>query len=477
VVRSRVTDKNGKFVENLLGPGPYEIAIAAQGYHSIIVPERIVATQPNPVIPVPVVLEPEKVVEVTPSPTPTGSPQPVARTSPSPKPPLGPGPELINTTDARRNGAFSNDQVEALPLGGTTLTRSFDELALLLPGVAPPPETQGSVAGPGVGPGVGSAGQFAVNGMRSRSNNFTVDGSDNNDEDIGVRRQGFFALVPQPIESIKEFQITTRLAPAQYGRNVGAQVNAISKSGGNEYHGAIYGFFNSSQLNAANFFDNTSGNTTIPLQGRVVGADGVTLGAGRNVFIDGKQVFVTNGAGKEDSFTLGQGGLVFGGPLVPNEPTKPGRSLFFFISAEGHLLNASKEESFAVPTVAQRGLFNSGATGLIDSDGNPVFPTRVMGDAIFSLFPFPNNPTGIYGENTFTQVLPNSAQSKILSGKVDGNFKAFGKPQDFVARYNFTNDWRDVPVTGGAIFSRLRPRVRTQNFSTFLNTPQLTNTI
>src|SRR2546430_8954920 len=124
------------------------------------------------------------------------------------------------------------DQVEALPLGGTTLTRSFDELALLLPGVAPPPETQGGVSGPGVGPGVGSAGQFAVNGMRSRANNFTVDGSDNNDEDIGVRRQGFVALIPQPIESIKEFQIITLLAPAQYGRNVGSQVNAISKSGG-----------------------------------------------------------------------------------------------------------------------------------------------------------------------------------------------------------------------------------------------------
>src|SRR5256886_17260525 len=146
------------------------------------------------------------------------------------------------------------DQVEALPLGGTTLTRSFDELALLLPGVAPPPETQGGVSGPGVGPGVGSAGQFAVNGMRSRANNFTVDGSDNNDEDIGVRRQGFVALIPQPIESIKEFQVITLLAPAQYGRNVGSQVNAVSKSGGNETHGTAYTFFNSSQLNARNFF-------------------------------------------------------------------------------------------------------------------------------------------------------------------------------------------------------------------------------
>jgi len=483
VQRSRASDKDGKYVENLLGPGEYEITISAPGYKSRTLRETVYATQPNQVIPLPVTLEPETVAEATPAPTPTGSPQPIATASPSPRgkaPIVEPLNAEINTTDARRKGAFTQDQVQALPLGGTTLTRSFDELALLIPGVAPPPETQGSVAGPGVGPGVGSAGQFAVNGMRSRSNNFTVDGSDNNDEDIGVRRQGFFALVPQPIESIKEFQITTLLAPAQYGRNVGAQVNAISKSGGNEYHGAIYGFFNSSQLNAANFFDNTSGNTTVPLQGRVLNADG-TLGALRNVFIDGKQKFVTNGAGKQDSFTLGQGGLVFGGPLVPSDPARPAHNLFFFISAEGHLLNASKEESFAVPTVAQRGIFNSGATGLCAianctaAGAVPVFPTRIMGDTIFSLFPFPNNPTGIYGENTLTQVLPYSAQSKIASGKVNGNFKALGKVQEFVARYNFTQDWRDVPSTGGAIFSSLRPRVRTQNFSTYLNTPQLTN--
>jgi hypothetical protein len=80
-------------------------------------------------------------------------------------------------------------------------------------------------------------GNFSVNGLRSRANNFTVDGSDNNDEDIGVRRQGFVALVPQPIESVQEYQVITLLAPAQFGRNVGGQINAVSKSGGNETHG------------------------------------------------------------------------------------------------------------------------------------------------------------------------------------------------------------------------------------------------
>ena len=167
---------------------------------------------------------------------------------------------------ARRDASFKTEQLERLPLGGTTITRSFDELALLAPGVAPPPQTIGDVAGPGVGPGVGSSGQFAVNGLRSRANNFTVDGSDNNDEDIGVRRQGFVALIPQPIESVQEFQIITLLAPAQFGRNIGGQVNAVSKAGGKDTHGSLYGFFNANRLNARNFFDTTNGSHTSQLK-------------------------------------------------------------------------------------------------------------------------------------------------------------------------------------------------------------------
>ncbi len=68
---------------------------------------------------------------------------------------------------------------------------------------------------------VEAAGQFAVNGLRSRDNNFTIDGSDNNDEDVGVRRQGFIALNPQPIVSIAEFQVFAALADPRFGRNIG----------------------------------------------------------------------------------------------------------------------------------------------------------------------------------------------------------------------------------------------------------------
>jgi hypothetical protein len=88
---------------------------------------------------------------------------------------------------------------------------------------------------------------------------------------------------------------------------------------------------------------------------------------------------------------------------------------------------------------------------------------------VFSLYPFPNNPNGIFGANTLTQALPAGGRGINLSGKVDGNFLIGRRTQSITSRYNFTDDWRDIPVVGGAIFSTIRPNIRTQNFSNFLN--------
>lgn len=477
------TDTDGRFYQPLLQPGTYTIRASAPGFKTAEVDRRLLATQNNRVIPVPITLQPDTAPTTTtttttdPSPTtttttttPTTTTTTTTTTAPATAATERADEEAsleatINQTDARRGGAFTELEVSTLPLGATTLVRSFDELALLLPGVYLPPPTGGVIAGPGVGPGVGSAGQFAVNGLRSRSNNFTVDGSDNNDEDIGVRRQGFLSLIPQPVESIREYQVITLLAPAQFGRNIGAQVNAISKSGTSGTHGSIFGFFNSSQLNAPNAFDTQRANSNT----------GLTVGNQRVVNSGtGAQLRSLFQAGGEDSLTLFQGGLTIGGPL------KPGK-MFYFVSAEGQILNSAREASFAVPTIPQRGLFNSGATGLTftpfaDTSGvfpigspNFFFPTSTQGDAIFSLFPFPNNPTGVYGANTFTHVLPASGQGKVISGKFDANGKFRERTQAFTARFNLTDDYRDIPFTGGALFSALRPRVRTQNFSTFWN--------
>jgi hypothetical protein len=218
---------------------------------------------------------------------------------------------LINIVDVMRSANFGERQIGSLPLGAAGYMRSFDELALLTPGVAPPPYTPGA-RGPGVGFGIGTAGQFSVNGMRARSNNFSVDGSDNNDADVGVRRQGFVALVPQSIESVNGLSVVTLLWDAELGRNAGGQINAVSKYGANQFHGQAYGFFNDSRLNARNFFDYTGGV-----------------------------------AGGKDPFTRTQVGGVIGGPFIKDRT-------HFFASFERVKVNASIEQHFATPTDSER---------------------------------------------------------------------------------------------------------------------------
>jgi hypothetical protein len=362
--------------------------------------------------------------------TPTRSPKPT-----QPAQPFADGANaaaLLNTTDAARSSNFSERQINSLPVGGGTSMRSFDELALLVPGVAPPPYTPG-VRGPGVGFGIGTAGQFSVNGMRARSNNFSMDGSDNNDPDVGVRRQGFVALVPQSLESVKEISFSTLLWDAELGRNFGGQINAVSKYGGNKYHGQVYAFFTDSRLNARNFFD-TQGKTP---------------------------------------HTRTQLGLTIGGPIVRN-------CTHFFFSFERQKTNASITQHFAVPTLSERRLF-------ANSQFNELHPASHagvndglnsgrsgLGETIFSYYPVPNNSRGPYGLNNYTQLLPADSLGLVSSLRLTHQFMQGRYVVN--ARYNFTDDKRTLPSVNRAIGSTLGSNTRSHNLSLILDS-QLTNSI
>src|SRR5262249_50757256 len=111
----------------------------------------------------------------------------------------------------------------------------IDTLALLAPGVVP---GFGNVNSNGV--------TLSVNGNRSRSNNFTLDGTDNNDLSIGG--PNFFV---DNQDAVQEFQIITNNFSAQYGRNQGAIVNIVTNGGTNQFHGTGFEFHrNSSSLDA-----------------------------------------------------------------------------------------------------------------------------------------------------------------------------------------------------------------------------------
>jgi hypothetical protein len=89
---------------------------------------------------------------------------------------------------------------------------------------------------------------FNVMGQRPRANSLQLDGADLNDETTGGMRSSV------PMEAVQEFQVLTSGYQAEYGRASGGVVNVITKSGGNEFHGSVFGFLRHRSLDATNAF-------------------------------------------------------------------------------------------------------------------------------------------------------------------------------------------------------------------------------
>jgi outer membrane receptor protein involved in Fe transport len=135
---------------------------------------------------------------------------------------------LIQREQVQVSNSFESRKVSELPTNAAG--GGIDTLALLAPGVVP-----------GFGNVNGNGTTLSVNGQRARSNNFTVDGQDNNDLSIGG--PNFFVTNN---DAVGEFQIITNNYSAEYGRNQGGIVNIVTKSGTNDYHGTA-GWFHRNQ--------------------------------------------------------------------------------------------------------------------------------------------------------------------------------------------------------------------------------------
>jgi outer membrane receptor protein involved in Fe transport len=133
---------------------------------------------------------------------------------------------LLETTQSQVAKVVDSTRILELP-GRNNL----NGLALLNPGVLPNQNGR---------PGSG----FAVNGNRTRSNNFTMDGANNNDQSLSIPRQVL------PPEAIGEFQMITNTFAAEFGRNAGSFVNVITRSGTNEFHGIAHFNWFGNGLNA-----------------------------------------------------------------------------------------------------------------------------------------------------------------------------------------------------------------------------------
>jgi hypothetical protein len=149
---------------------------------------------------------------------------------------------IVNTRTPELSFLVGERAMRELPLNG----RNYTDLAFLQPGVvAYPHRDTGSVVAHGVG--------MSINGQDPRSNVYLLDGTPQNDFTNGP--SGSAAGTSLGLETIREFRVETNAYSAEFGRNFGGQINAVSKSGTNEFHGSLYEFHRNDNLDARNFFD------------------------------------------------------------------------------------------------------------------------------------------------------------------------------------------------------------------------------
>jgi Carboxypeptidase regulatory-like domain len=330
--RSVSTNSQGDYTANLLPIGRYSVEAELSGFKKAKVTG--VVLQVNQTVRIDQTME---VGEVT---------QTVEVTSEIP---------LVKTDRSDVGQVIESKQVVELPLNG----RNFIQLAQLGTGAIPIAKVDAIIA---------SFGGVVVNGASSNSNQVTLDGIEN--QDFLVPRLG---IRPNP-DAIAEFKIMGATYSAEFGRASGANINVVTKSGTNLYHGGVYEFLRNDNLDARNFFD----------------------------------------TGKLPEFKQNQFGGTFGGPVKKDRT-------FFFGSYESLRSNRGLTIAAIVPTDAQRAGDVSTGRRIFDPLTTHTDPStgRIIRD------PFPGNvipPNRIspQAKNTLDLLYPRAQQQ--IPNTINGNF-------------------------------------------------------
>ncbi len=310
---------------------------------------------------------------------------------------------MVETTNNTLGGTLTSEAVENLPVNG----RDYTKLIYLNPGIAGSPDQ--------ITDSPGSYGVFSMNGSRGRSNNFLLDGTDMNDgyrNDPAINEAGVFGTPATilPIDAVAELRTLSNYE-AEYGRNSGAVINIVTKSGTNTLHGSVLEYFRSGKLGARNYF---------------------------NLAPTPKSPFNNN-----------QYGVSLGGPIVKDKA-------FFYVDYEGQRENGAQAGVTCVPDPAQiaadGGPTNSVIAALLARNPWPV--PNIAGaysDDNGCVNPNPvQNPSGVETPNLSTSTSFFNRVDSLIT-KVDYNFNA----RNFVTgRYYFGDSNQSFPfaqLAGGLL--------------------------
>jgi hypothetical protein len=223
-IRTETTGSSGAYTFALLQPGTYKVQFKANGFKTLeVAAANVNVTETNELDGTLVVGSVTQSVEVS------------AAT------------QQIETQTATLGTAVNDTEITALPL----TTRNYTQILSLSPGVVSNVTNAANLGG-------GSS-QLFVNGNIYSANNFQMDGQQTNNFGSGTdnAEYTFYAelAIPNP-DSIAEFKIQTSQYDAGSGRNVGANVDVVTKSGSNSLHGAVWEFLRNTDLDANSFFGN-----------------------------------------------------------------------------------------------------------------------------------------------------------------------------------------------------------------------------
>ncbi len=326
---------------------------------------------------------------------------------------------LVDTSSTQLGAVVNNRSVNELPLNA----RDTYQFLQLQPGV----QSQLGSSG-GTFYGSSDAGAVSVNGGRGRSNNFSVNGGDANDQFVNLP-----TIQPTP-DAIEEFRVISNTFDAEYGRNSGAVVNVVTKSGTNQLHGNVYEYFRNTVLNAQGYF-----NTVKPQenQNQFGGTFGGPIVKDRSFFfvsyegrrvrqgISGETVAVPNPQERTGVFAGGLGGGITDKFTADALNGRPGCTAA--ITAAGGLAPAAGVPWGGLPG---QGIFPN------DGNGNATIPTACQDPVAIDMLrfvPAANRPDGIN-----YQAVPASADTQNqFTVRFDQHINS---RQNFSFYYYFTND-------------------------------------
>jgi hypothetical protein len=343
--------------------------------------------------------------------------------------------QLLQTEAPVRGGNIEQARITELPFAN----RNPVSLALTLPGVS------SNRYGLGVG-------TFSVNGSRGRSNNFLIDGTENND--ISVAGQGFQITNP---DAVQEVSVQTSNYDAEFGRAGGAVVNTITKSGGNEFHGTLSSLFDVTRDDA---LTNTQ---SLSAANRARGYPPRGTEQFHAMTFGGPVVFPK----------FGEGGSIF--------KYKGENRTFFFVAWQEQFRSSSASATRIVPTALGRqqlrNIFPTGANPRVDlllDVTRTVIGESALQNIAIGARPGCPAPCNIqFG--TGTLFVPSTYRERQAVLRIDHKI---GENDQFSARYLF-DDQKD-PLGGGITF----PGFGTANNNTYQNvlltethifSPSLTN--